>query len=118
MCPAGAPRICGWTTKQLVWGCLGSLAVGAILTYQAGFNWVGQWETGQEVQKKFAASTCVQDFLLQSDRGVIYAALKDTTSPYQRRKLIQDSKLASAFDVADACEQQIRALDATLFPAA
>jgi hypothetical protein len=108
----------GWTTKQLVWGCLGSLAVGAILTYQAGFNWVGQWETGEEIEKNSAVSACVQEFLLQPDRGVIYATLKDTSSPYQRRKLIQDSKLASAFAVADACDEQIRALDAGLFPPA
>jgi hypothetical protein len=112
----GAGR--GWTTKQLVWGCLGSLAVGAILMYQAGFNWVGKWETGEEAEKKSAVSACVQEFLLQPDRGVIYATLKDTSSSYQRRKLIQDSKLASAFAVADACEEQIRALDAGLFPPA
>ena len=49
---------------------------------------------------------------------MIYATLKDTSSSYQRRKLIQDSKLASAFDVADACDEQIRALDAGLFPPA
>jgi hypothetical protein len=55
---------------------------------------------------------------MQPDRGVIYAKLKDTSSAYQRRNLIQDSKLASAFDVADACDQQIRALDAALFPPA
>jgi hypothetical protein len=108
----------GWTTKQLAWGCLGAAAVGAILTYQAGFNWIGQWETGEEVENKIAVSTCVQEFLLQPDRGVIYATLKDTTSPYQRRKLIQDSKLASAFGVADACDERIRALDAALFPPA
>jgi hypothetical protein len=108
----------GWTTRQLVWGCLGSVAVGAILTYQAGFNWIGHWETGEEVQEKIAVSACVQEFLLQPDRGIIYATLKDTSSPYQRRKLIQDSKLASAFAVADACDEQIRALDAALFPPA
>jgi hypothetical protein len=108
----------GWTTKQLVWGCLGSLAVGAILTYQAGFNWLGQWETGKEVHSRTAVSACVQDFLLQPDRGVIYAKLKDTSSAYQRRNLLQDSKLASAFDVADGCDKQIRALDAALFPPA
>jgi hypothetical protein len=108
----------GWTTKQLVWGCLGSVAVGAILTYQAGFNWIGQWETGEEVQKRISVSACVENFLLQSDRGVIYAALKDTSSSYQRRKLIQDSELASAYDVADSCDEQIRGLDATLFPPA
>jgi hypothetical protein len=108
----------GWTTKQLVWGCLGSVAVGAILTYQAGFNWVGQWQTGEEVLKKTAVSVCVQEFLLQPDRGVTYATLKETSSAYQRRKLIQDSKLASAYAVADACDEQIRALDAGLFPPA
>jgi hypothetical protein len=108
---AGGAR--GWTTKQLVWGCLGAAAVDAILTYQAGFNWLGQWQTGDEVTKQMAVSACVQQFLLQPDRGVIYATLKDTSSPFQRRKL-----MASAFDVADACDEQIRALDATLFPPA
>jgi hypothetical protein len=107
-----------WTTKQLVWGCVGAAAVGAILTYQAGFNWIGQWQTGGEVQKRLAISACVENFLLQPDRGVIYATLKDTSSAYQRRKLIQDSELASAFDVADSCDEQIRALDAALFPPA
>lgn len=107
-----------WTTKQLALGCLGAAAIGAILTYQAGFNWVGQWQTGEEVQKKVAVTACVQNFLLQPDRGVIYATLRDTSSSYQRRKLLQDSDLASAFDVADACDEQIRALDAALFPPA
>ena len=108
----------GWTTKQLVWGCLGSVAVGAILTYQIGFNWIGQWETGETVQKRMAVSACVQEFLLQPDRGVIYATLVDTSSAYQRRKLVQNSKLASVSGVADDCDQQIRALDAALFPPA
>jgi hypothetical protein len=98
--------------------CLGSLAVGAILTYQVGFNWVGSWETGEAVQKKMAVSVCVQQFLVQPDRGVIYAKLKDLGSPYQRRQLIQDSKLALGFDVADPCDEQIRSLDAALFPPA
>jgi hypothetical protein len=105
----------GWTTKHLAWACIGSVAVGAILTYQAGFNWVGAWETGEQAQKKIAVSACVQQFLLQPDRGVIYAKLKDTNSSYQRRQLIQDSKLAKAFDIADACDEQIRGLDAALF---
>jgi hypothetical protein len=107
-----------WTTKQLAWGCIGSLAVGAVVTYQAGFNWVGQWETGAEVQQRMAISTCVEQFLLQPDRGVIYAKLKGTDSSYQRRKLIQDSKLASVFGVADSCDERIRGLDETLFPPA
>lgn len=107
-----------WTTKHLAWACIGSAAVGAILTYQAGFNWIGGWETGEEAQKKVAVSACVQQFLLQPDRGVIYAKLKDTSSSYQRRQLIQDGKLATAFDIADACGEQIRGLDATLFPPA
>lgn len=108
----------GWTTKQLVWGCVGSLAVGAILTYQAGFNWIGQWQTGDEVERRTAVSGCVQEFLLKPDRGVIYATLKDTSSAYQRRKLLEDSELASAYAVADGCDEQIRALDAALFPPA
>jgi hypothetical protein len=107
-----------WSTKQAVWACLGSVAVGAILTYQAGFNWIGSWETGTEAQEKLALSACVEQFLLQPDRGVIYAKLKGTDSSYQRRKLIQDSKLAAIFGVADACDERIRALDEGLFPPA
>jgi hypothetical protein len=106
-----------WTTKQLGWTCIASLAIGAIVTYQAGFNWIGSWETGGEVQKRLAVSACVQEFLLKPDRGVTFAALKGMTSSFQRRQLVQDQKLASNFDVADACGEQIRELDETLFPA-
>ena len=116
MAPSNQGR--DWTTKHLVWASIGSVAVGAILTYQAGFNWIGAWETGEQAQRKLAVSACVQQFLLQPDRGVIYAKLKDTNSSYQRRQLIQDSKLATAFDIADACDEQIRGLDAALFPPA
>ena len=94
-----------WTTKQLVWSSVVSLAIGAIVTYQAGFNW------------RLAVSACVQEFLLKPDRGVTYAALKGMTSSFQRRQLVQDQKLAANFDVADACGEQIRELDETLFPA-
>jgi hypothetical protein len=106
-----------WTTKQLVWSSVVSLAIGAIVTYQAGFNWIGSWETGEQVQKRLAISACVQEFLLKPDRGITYAALKGMTSSFQRRQLVQDQKLASNFDVADACGEQIRDLDETLFPA-
>ncbi len=108
----------GWSTKQLGWACVVSLAVGAIVTYQAGFNWVGAWETGKEVQQKMAVSACVQEFLLQPNRGVIYATLKDTTSSYQRGKLIQEHKLASGSSVAQDCSDQISTFDAAMFPAA
>jgi hypothetical protein len=107
-----------WTTKQMVWTCIVSLALGAVVTYQAGFNWVGNWETGTQVQQRLAISACVQEFLLKPDRGVIYTTLKDTTSSYQRRQLVRDSKLAADLGVADACGDQIRGLDATLFPPA
>lgn len=107
-----------WSTKQVVWACLGSIAVGGVLTYQAGFNWVGGWETGAEAHEKMAVSACVEQFLLQPDRGVIYAKLKETDSSYQRRKLIQDSKLASVYQIADACDERIRGLSAELFPPA
>jgi hypothetical protein len=130
MCSARALRICYGSIKS-GWRCarLDDQAAGVGVSwcrcgwrnphlYQAGFNWLGQWQTGDEVTKQMAVSACIQEFLLQPDRGVIYATLKDTSSPFQRRKLIQDSELASAFDVADACDEQIRALDATLFPPA
>ena len=107
-----------WTSKQLMWGCVLSLGVGAIVTYQTGFNWVGQWETGQEVEQKLAVATCVEDFLLKSDRGVIHAALKDIDSSYKRRQMLQEQKLASGSSVADACGDQIRAFEAIMFPAA
>jgi len=107
-----------WTTKQMAWTCIVSLAVGAFVTYQAGFNWIGGWETGTQVQQRLAISACVQQFLLQPDPGLIYTTLKDTSSSYQRRQLVQNSKLAADFNVADACGDQIRGLDATLFPPA
>lgn len=107
----------GWTTKQVVWTCLGSLAIGAFLTYQAGFNWLG-WQSGEEVQKKLAVSACVQQFLLQEDRGVIYTQLQRANSGYQRRQLIRERELTSDYRVADGCDEQIRALDPALFPQA
>lgn len=113
---AGTGR--GWTTKQMVWACLGSLGVGAILTYQAGFNWGGSWETGDAVQKRLAVSACVQQFLLQPDRSVIDATLKDTSSSYQRRQMIENQELASDVKVADASDTLIREFEPTLFPAA
>ena len=66
----------GWTTKQLAWGCIGSFAAGAIALYAVGFHWVGQWQTGEEVAQKLAVAACVQDFLLQPDRGIVYTQLK------------------------------------------
>jgi hypothetical protein len=107
-----------WSTKQMAWVSVVSLAVGAIITYQAGFNWVGQWQTGKEVAAKMAIAACVKDFLLQPDRGVIYATLKDTTSSYQRSRLLQDQKLASQSDVARECSDEIGTFDAAMFPAA
>jgi hypothetical protein len=107
-----------WTTKQMVWTCVVSLAVGAIVTYQAGFNWVGSWQTGEEVQRKLAISACVKDFLLQPDRGVIYTTLKETNSSYQRGRLLQEHKLASGSSVAKDCGDEIGTLDAAMFPSA
>ena len=57
----------------------------------------------------------MQEFLLQPDRGVIYAELKANTSSYQRRQLIQKNKWAADREVASLCDQQIQGLDATLF---
>lgn len=108
----------GWTTKQVAWVSLGSLAIGAFLTYQAGFNWFGDWQTGEEVQKRMAVSACVQQFLLQEDRGVIYTQLQQANSGYQRRQLLRQHELTSDYGAADACEEQIRALDPGLFPPA
>ena len=107
-----------WTTKHLVWTCLGSLVVGGVLMYQAGFNWIGSWETGEEVGQKMAISACVRDFLLKSDRGVVFAELKDIDSSYKRRQLIRDQELAADTKVADACSAQIGELDPVLFPPA
>jgi hypothetical protein len=107
----------GWSTTALAWGVIGGFVVGAVALYGAGFYWVGQWQTGEQAQKRLAVATCVQDFLLQPDRGVIYARLKETTSSYQRRQLIREHKLASTFDIAELCDDRIRALDAATFEA-
>jgi hypothetical protein len=108
----------GWSTTQLAWSCIGSFVAGAALLYGAGFHWVGQWQTGGETARNMAAAGCVQQFLLQPDRGVIYAELKANTSSYQRRQLIQKHTWAADREVADLCDQQIQALDAALFEAA
>jgi hypothetical protein len=105
----------GWSTQTLAWGCIGAFVAGAALLYGAGFYWVGQWQTGEEVAKKLAVAACVQDFLLQPNRGVVYAELKGTTSSYQRRQLIRNHKLAQNFDVAEMCGDRIRTLDASHF---
>jgi hypothetical protein len=107
----------GWTTKQLAWGCIGSFAAGAIALYVLGFHWVGQWQTGEEVGKKLAVAACMQDFLLQPDRGVVYTQLKDTSSSFQRRQLIRERKWASDRDVAALCDDQILKLDPALLEA-
>ena len=107
----------GWSTQTLAWSCIGAFVAGAALLYGAGFYWVGQWQTGEEVAKKLAVAACVQDFLLQPDRGVVYAELKGTTSSYQRRQLIRNRKLAQSFDVAEMCGDRIRTFDASQFEA-
>ena|ERR687891_1243957 len=105
----------GWTTTQLAWGCIGSFVAGAVLLYAAGFHWLGQWQTGGEVAQKLAVAGCVQEFLLQPDRGVVYAELKNNTSSFQRRQLIQKNKWAADREVAGLCDEQIQAFDAMLF---
>ena len=105
----------GWSTTQLAWSCIGSFVAGAVVLYAVGFHWVGQWQTGEEVAQKLAVAGCMQEFLLQPDRGVIYAELKANTSSYQRRQLIQKNKWAADREVASLCDQQIQGLDATLF---
>ena len=107
----------GWSTKTLAWSCIGGFALGAAMLYGAGFYWVGQWQTGEQTKKTLAVAGCVQDFLLQPDRGVIYARLKDTSSSYQRRQLIREHKLATSFDIAELCDDRIRALDPSSFEA-
>jgi hypothetical protein len=101
----------GWSTTQLAWGCIGSFVAGAVLLYAAGFHWVGQWQTGEEVAQKVAVAGCVQEFLLQPDRGVIYTELKNNSSSYQRRQLIQKNKWAADRDVAGLCDQHIQSFD-------
>jgi hypothetical protein len=114
--PGWAAR--SWTTKQVVWTSVISLAVGAIVTYQAGFNWIGSWETGEEAAQKLAVSACVQHFLLQPDRSVIYATLMETNSAYQRGRLLQERELAPGSAIAKDCGDKIGNLDAAMFPAA
>jgi hypothetical protein len=105
----------GWSTTQLAWSCIGSFVAGAVVLYAAGFHWVGQWQTGDEVAQKLAVAGCMQQFLLQPDRGVIYTELKGNTSSYQRRQLSQKNNWATDREVANLCDQQIQALDASLF---
>ena len=105
----------GWSVTQLAWSCIGSFVAGAVVLYAAGFHWIGQWQTGDEVAQKLAVAACMQEFLLQPDRGVIYAELKANTSSYQRRQLIQNNKWATDREVATLCDQQIQALDPSLF---
>lgn len=105
----------GWSTGQLVWSCIGSLLAGAALLYAAGFHWVGQWQTGDEVAQKVAVGACVEQFLLQPDRGVIHAELQGNTSSYQRRQLIQKNGWAKPREIADLCDEQIRKFDPSLF---
>ena len=112
---AAGPR--GWSTKHLAWGCIGSFAAGAIFLYAAGFHWVGQWETGAEAGKKLAVAGCVQDFLLQPDRGVVFTQLKDTSSSFQRSQLIRERKWTDDREVAALCDGQIRGMDPALFQA-
>jgi hypothetical protein len=106
---ASGPR--GWTTKQLAWGCVGSFAVGAIALYAVGFHWVGQWQTGKEVSQRLAVAACMENFLLQPDRGVIFTELKGNSSSYKRRELIRQHKWADDRDVAGLCDERILALD-------
>jgi hypothetical protein len=106
-----------WSTTALAWGCIGSFVAGAVVLYAAGFHWIGHWQTGDEVTKRLAVAACVQDFLLQPDRGVIYTELKANTSSYQRRQLIQKNKWATDREVATLCDEQIQALDASAFEA-
>jgi hypothetical protein len=103
----------GWSTTQLAWGCIGSFVAGAVLLYAAGFHWVGQWQTGNEVAQKLAVAACVQDFLLAPERGVIYTELKSNSSSYQRRQLIQKNQWAADREVAGLCDERIQAFDAT-----
>jgi hypothetical protein len=105
----------GWSTTQLAWSCIGSFIAGAILLYAAGFHWVGQWQTGGEVAQKVAVAACVQEFLLNRDRSVAYTELKNNTSSFQRRQLIQKNKWAADREVAGPCDERIQAFDATLF---
>ena len=63
-----------------------------------------------------AVSGYVRDFLLKSDRGVVFAELKDIDRSYQPRQLIRDQELTADPKVADACTDQIRELEPVLFP--
>ena len=83
--------------------------------YGAGFYWIGQWQTGDEVARKVAVAGCVQEFLLTPDRGVVHTELTNNSSSYQRRQLIQKNKWATDRDVAGLCDEQIQAMDAALF---
>lgn len=110
---SSTPR--SWTTKELAWGCIGSLVVGAVLIYGTGFHWFGEWQTGEEVGKKLAVASCVQDFLLQPERGAMYTELQGQTSAYKRRQVIQGANLAPDRKVAELCDQRIQGIDPSYF---
>jgi hypothetical protein len=112
---AAGPR--GWSTTQLAWGCIGSFAAGAIVLYALGFHWVGQWQTGAEMSKRLAVAACVQNFLLQPDRGVVYTQLKGNTSSFQRRQLIRERQWTTDRDIAALCDDQILGLDPAMLEA-
>lgn len=106
-----------WTTKNLTWAVIGGAVLGGGLLYGAGFHWLGAWQTGEQVSRQLAVAACMESFLLQPDRGLIYAELKGNTSAYKRRQLLRKNKWASDNDIASLCDGQIQALDATLFEA-
>jgi hypothetical protein len=58
-------------------------------------------------------ASCVQNFLLAPERGVIYTELKNNSSSYQRRQLIQKNQWAADREVAGLCDERIQAFDAT-----
>ena len=104
-----------WSNKNLAWTGVGAFAAGMVAMYAAGFHWIGNWHTGAEVEHQVAVEACVQEFLLQPERGVIYTQLQETNSAFQRRQLIQNNRWAPTREAAEACDQRIRALDATQF---
>ena len=77
----------------------------------AGYAGTPMERLSKGTAQKVAVAGCVQEFLLQPDRGVIYTELKNNSSSYQRRQLIQKNKWAADRDVAGLCDQHIQSLD-------
>jgi hypothetical protein len=92
--------------------------IGVVATLFLGFGYPGDWVTGdthqEAVAHEAAVGACVQAFLLQPDRQVIYTAVKEQTSRYRQRSVLDDHEIkTSTSAVGYACAERIAAFDAS-----